>query len=391
MGRTTETGQGANEEPALGSLELQRRYTAHAIPYNRSFMFYLPKALIPNHKNKGDVIELWVSHGKRPRVQFPLYTAHDPASRRAIVSLFQIAAKQKHRILIHKVSLYNIEEFVRDFNVTQPKGFEDVRFGLVESRLELKIGGIALQLENPSLKAFQGEAVLNLGIGGACELRLRKGVHGFRIQRMPHREPILSLRARPDALIIRYRISKKWKHEATRIVELPRNRLGTSDRMPSSPEIRLISKPMSFEGSYLVELPEDLEKDARDRIRTATSFAEYSMLRGEIGEAIIGRILRMVGCVEIANHPLSKSMGFRDSEKKGPDSLRLVPGGGTAYFENKWWKQFNMALWDARQIVKKYCERFPGPDGFRVESGYVAVLDWDIGATVARLHVERVV
>jgi hypothetical protein len=384
----------SNEERNRNPKSKTERYevfTAHAIPYNRSFMFYVPKRLIPSHEHKDDVIELWIAHGKRPSLQFPLYTTHYPTSRRAIVSLFQIGVKHKHRLLINKIGLYDLGRFVQDYNARRPKGLEDVALEWTDSKLKMRINGVEIDLGNSGLRAYQGEAVLDLGIDGRDELRLRRGIRGFRVLRSPGKETVTTLRARRDALIVKYRNSKKWKGESMRFVDLPRKHVGVLDSQASTSEMRLISSPKSFEGDYMVELPENLEKDARDKMRIADSPAEYFTVKGEIGETIADRILRLANCIEIANHPASKSKGYRNSEKKGPDSLRLVPGVGTAYFESKWWKQFNMAVWEARQRVREYCNRYPGPDGQRIENGYAAVLDWQIGSLIARLYVEKVV
>ncbi|HZW84864.1 MAG TPA: hypothetical protein VFE91_03045 [Nitrososphaerales archaeon] len=365
------------------------RHVVHAIPYNHSLKIYVPKKLIPLHESKDDVIELLIARGKRPQKSLPLYTTHDPKTRRAIASLMQVSTKHRDRLIITSVSLYDVHRFLRDFS-ERPEGFENVEVGLYEANYQLKVDGVTLPLVNPRLRTFQGEAVLDLGIAERAMLRMRKGIHGFRLQLMPFREPIQSFSARQDALIIRYRTSKKWRRESVRVVDLPRDQRVAREGMQSVPEIRVLSAPSAFEGDTLVEISENLEKDARDRIRTASSWAEYTMIRGEIGEAIIEGILGLLDCPEIANHPQSQSVGFRNSEKKGPDSLRLLPWGETAYFEIKWWKEFDKAVWESRRRVKQYCKRFPGHNGVRVEQGYIAILDWEIGNVRAKLHIEKV-
>jgi hypothetical protein len=372
------------------AVDCKTRFTEHAVPYNHSFALHLPKNIMPPH-GKDEVIELWVSRGKSPRIKFPLYTIHRRVTRNAIVSLFQVKTRDRERWKVGTPSIYSIESFLRDFNANRPVGFEDVEITLVNSQHEMRLGGVTIQLGYCRLWAIQGEAVFDVEICGIPELRIRKSKTKFRLQRLPQREPISSLRARSDALIIDYRRTEKWKQQATRVIELPRKPVGTSTMMVNAKEIEFVSAPATFEGTYVVQIPELLEKDARDRIRIATSPAEYSMVRGEIGEDIINRILDMIGSTEILNHPRSKSAGPRNSEKKGPDSLRLVAGGEMAFFEMKWWKQFNMAVWDSRQLIRAYCNKFTGPDGSPVSRGYIAVLDWQLGSLIARLYIERVV
>jgi len=371
---------------------LKKPDIVHAIPYNHSWMFYIPKRLIPVHESLKEIIETLVSRGKNPkRTPIPLYTMHESDSRKALVSLFQVKTRHRERFNLYRVSVYSTEDMIRDFNVNPPDAFKEAQLSIAGPYLRAKVDGRELDLVHSGLKTFQGEVMLDCKIEGRSELRLRRGIHGFRIQRLPGREPVTSIRAREDALILDYRTSKKWKEQATRVIELAKRPIGDGRPVELEPEIRLTSEPSVFEGYHLLEIPPSLEKDARDRIRIATSAAEHSLIMGEIGETIIDVILQKLNCPEVTNHPASKSTGRRNSEKKGPDSLRLVPNVGLGYFEVKWWKQFHMAMWEARRRVRIYCQKFRGPDGQQIKSGYAAVLDWQIGSLKARLYIERVV
>jgi len=304
--------------------------------------------------------------------------------------LFQVKAGRGEQFVIRSVKPYSMGQFASDYNRRPISGLEEVRLEVSNLKVVLRVGPASLILQDSKLRTFRGEAVLQAKLDGVCPLQIRKGISGFIARLEVERERITALTECPGAILLRYRNKNKMIGESTRIFELPRCGIGSANGAGESAEITIESRPKGFEGEYVVRIPPNLEKDARDRLSLARGFGEYTMLKGEISEAIVNSILSALGCPEITNHPQSRSLGRRSSEKKGPDSLRLVPTGGSAYFEYKWWRGFNMAVWDARKAVKKYCEAFPVPDGRRVEGGYAAILNWEVGSTSARLHVERV-
>jgi hypothetical protein len=370
---------------------LAEKVVAGAIPYNRSFALYVPKRLIPRHGDSDDVFEIRVARESGIGVELPFYAKHRLTDRRIVLSLFQLETRHRERFLLLKVTKYDLESFIHDFNASQVRGLEGTKLVSDKTGLGLKIDRVDLPLTRAELNCFQGEATLDVKLGGTCPIKFRKGIWGFRLRLKHPGQQITSLEARDDAVLVRYRSNDGVRGESLRILDLARRPLGTLRSASESAEIRLISRPEAFQGDFVVEFPSRLEKDVRDRLRNVSGRGEHTTAKGELAEALVNLILSKVGCPEIANHPRGKTNGYRASERKGPDSLRWVPGVGKAYFEIKWWSQFNMAVWDGRKMIRKYCREMPEPDGRRVENGYVAVLDWDVGKLTARLYVEKVV
>jgi hypothetical protein len=153
-------------------------------------------------------------------------------------------------------------------------------------------------------------------------------------------------------------------------------------------EIRLLAASESFEGTHLFEIGPSLGRDAVDRLAISTGLRDYTTVKGEISETVIDRMLTMVNCPEVINHPRSReeSKVVRKSSKKGPDSLRIIPEMRSAYFEFKWWKKVRQALSAGRKQVSRYCQ----DKSALSHEGYIAALEWSVGGGQAKLVIERI-
>ncbi len=375
----------------------------HAIRFNHSSVLYVPKRIIPNHE-RADVLEVKVcregSDDTPKDRSHLLYALHNPAYRRALLSLFKLRPKPGERFVIQFVRKYGLNEFVDDYNGLKPMWLGNTRLLCTSTGLAVRVGELEVPLRF-NLSAYQGEAYLEASFPDSLGARFRitKSVSSFRVTLKREREPITSIDSDAGRLLIHYRNSHRPEQDHVRVIDIEPGDVvelkepsseGQEKQAPDT--VRLVSGPLrEFEGNYALTCSDEFERYVRSKLLSVRNLSEYVRRKGEIAEAMINRVLSSAGCPELINHPTSKATGGRASDLKGPDSLRVVPPTGSlAYFEFKWWKNTSKALWDSRTQAQMYRASLPLYNGSPVREAYVAVLIWESGRSNMQLVVKRV-
>ncbi len=368
------------------------------IKFNRTSVLYVPKRIIPEHE-RSDVLEVEIcrigSDGAPEGRSHLLYCLHNPESRRAFLSLFQLRPKPGEPFAILGVRRYGLEEFANDYNKVRPMSLHNTRLLLVDARLVMRVGDAEVTIPH-ELKSNRGHVLL-LGRFGehGRQFKITKCLAGFKVCLMPRHSPVASMKDESGGIVIRYRDRRIPEDGHRTVIEIEGAKPLMDSKHPiSSPSLmdgmRIVSKPMTFEGVYTLRSSQRLERFVRNKLSSARGFAQYSHQRGTIAEGIINSVLARIGCHEVVDHPHGSGWGGQISEKKGPDSLRFtIVNHALAYFEFKWWSNALLAVSDSRIQVRAYRCRFPSYGETLVGAAYAAVLDWETGKLNARLIIKR--
>ena len=361
-----------------------------AAKYNRSFALFVPSRIIPPHTSRSDLLEVKIARAKESAESFLLYTTHLTGYPRAYLDLHQLTVLRGEPFQVESVRRYGLEELVSDYNKARPSGLANCELALDGDGLQMVCAGAQVKADVLTTRAYQGQAIFNIGLAGACRIKLTKNVDGFTMRLAPFNEVVTSAKADEGGLIIGYRNRRDPRREHFRILETGLESDSSRQFDPQGPDIKSVSNRCSFEGVHELTICKSQLRNLRVRLLRCRNLEDYKNLKGDIAEQIIDRALRLLGCEEVADHPSDKKRVSKKSSRKGPDSLRTLPETGeVCLFEFKWWSDVSRARWDAAKQLMVYLERRHGiKDNGKVTGAYSALLDWNLESH-AYLSIEK--
>jgi hypothetical protein len=353
-----------------------------------SLALQLPKRVIPEHA-RDDILEVIAARVDEPDRVFALYTKHNPGRKRADVNLYKVGARHGEMFDVIALRRYEAPLIAEDYNSKEDRPLRNTRLRSEGGNLSLEVdGSLSVGLAKMRLRTYQSELIMEAELGDAGAVKLTKSLGGY-CMRLRDTSVVQSITAVGGGMLLTY-AHKTDDHPHMRFCEVAGAYTEGKDRRMAVIQnpLQFVSRPEGFEGTYVARVSEELRSRVISRLGCRMSFKQYTKVRGDLGEEFVDLMLSKINCPQLLSHPLDQGRDF-DSSRKGPDSLRRTPSAELAYFEIKWWKDFEAALFDARKQAKE----FPDDDVYDDEvvvGAYIANLNWNVWDEMCSLTVSRV-
>ncbi|HEV2121131.1 MAG TPA: hypothetical protein VGS11_13645 [Candidatus Bathyarchaeia archaeon] len=363
-----------------------------ATKYGHSFAILIPKRIIPSH-SRSDILEVKIARASEPETQVTLYTTHLPGYRHAYLDLQPIDPVHGEAFWVRSVNIYAGPQFVADFDLMKPAGLENTELVWEKDQIAFLVDGEKLKLTGQRFRTYQGQVILDCGLGESGKVKIAKGIEGFRVRLADH-SPVVSIAKYHGGIHLTYTRTEHDEYLHRRTVVSRIDDLVEDDAPMSTGllQLEVMEKPRGGQGIYslragqsaLVVIAEALEKakDDLDSFRDA---------KGSIAEEIVRQLLNEFGMVLVKDHPLTPLWWSGRSKRPGPDLLvRLAQTGELSYVETKWWGKVSGAKKKATRQVLNTLEKHPKTAYGTVTGAFIAILEWKGDSEVAELYIKRV-
>jgi len=284
---------------------------------------------------------------------------------------------------------YDVGAFVEDFRAHRLSELANIELGLEGGRLVALVDGKQVPVEKHWLTTHGLKAALKVELG--YDHRVTKFVFdGTTVEaRFGNCDPILEWSAAGSGVDVRYSRGAGQAYVMRLEQEPPALIVSSLNWLARG--VRVVERPSTPEGMYLLEMSEAVRETARQNLNETRGGTAYARTRGDIGEEIVRLSLQDLGMELVYDHPWSELSPRYGSLRHGPDFMVRCQGSRlVVYVEVKWWEDILQAFERGTERVRYYVHNTPAWKGLKIDGGYIVALDWKLTKT-ARVWVERVV